>query len=445
MDCTGTYRSMLTDAVPFGSSLTFSIEHGSVDEVQADYSSTAYWYGRSTYTEKLTDTLDIGNPASEQAHGYSSPDPGAATSLTSTFEGNDGTPQLVTHLVRATGAPVSFKLTLDKRNRGVLLRRTSDQGASYQQAAVTVDGQPAGTWLEPLGNSDHRWLDDAFQLGAALTGGRSVITVRLSPVKDSPAWSAARYTAQSFVAPFADRRAPSHVTGLTATGGQNNAITLSWNPSSDTVGVDHYNVYGSQSSPVGIGPATLVGQTAASSCQHSGLGLRQRWYYRVVAVDAAGNAGAPSAQVSATTGDILRIEAEALLPPVETTAPAEAQGNCCGISWSGGAQLWFRPPVADNHVTVAFTVPVIGRYELSSVQTLAPDYGISNLAVDGTVVGTPFDGFHANGVAVSPLTDDGSVQLSAGRHVLTLTVTGKNAAAIGYSAGLDYLTLQLAG
>ncbi len=272
-----------------------------------------------------------------------------------------------------------------------------------------------------------------------------MITVRLSPVKDSPAWSAARYTAQSFVAPFADRRAPSQVTGLTATGGQNNAITLSWNPSSDTVGVDHYNVYGSQSSPVGIGPATLVGQTAASSCQHSGLGLRQRWYYRVVAVDAAGNAGAPSAQVSATTGDILRIEAEALLPPMETTAPAEAQGNCCGISWSGGAQLWFRPPTANNHVTVAFTVPVTGRYELSSVQTLAPDYGISNLAVDGTVVGTPFDGFHANGVAVSPLTDDGSVQLSAGRHVLTLTVTGKNAAAIGYSAGLDYLTLQLAG
>jgi hypothetical protein len=74
MDCTGTYRSMLTDAVSFGSSLTFSIEHGSVDEVQADYSSTAYWYGRSTYTEKLTDTLDIGNLASEQAHGYSSPD-----------------------------------------------------------------------------------------------------------------------------------------------------------------------------------------------------------------------------------------------------------------------------------------------------------------------------------------------------------------------------------
>jgi len=29
--------------------------------------------------------------------------------------------------------------------------------------------------------------------------------------------------------------------------------------------------------------------------------------------------------------------------------------------------------------------------------------------------------------------------------LLTLTVTGKNAAAIGYSAGLDYLTLQLAG
>jgi Protein of unknown function (DUF2961) len=35
----------LGDAVPFSSSLRFGIEHGSENEVDAVYSSTAYWYG----------------------------------------------------------------------------------------------------------------------------------------------------------------------------------------------------------------------------------------------------------------------------------------------------------------------------------------------------------------------------------------------------------------
>ncbi|MGI8680036.1 MAG: DUF2961 domain-containing protein [Jatrophihabitans sp.] len=54
-DCTGTYRSMIADAVPFESSLRFSIEHGPVgDNVPATYSSTAYWYGPLTDSDGPT-------------------------------------------------------------------------------------------------------------------------------------------------------------------------------------------------------------------------------------------------------------------------------------------------------------------------------------------------------------------------------------------------------
>ena len=80
---------------------------------------------------------------------------------------------------------------------------------------------------------------------------------------------------------------------------------------------------------------------------------------------------------------------------------------------------------------------------MTTVQTLAPDYGISTLAVDGTTVGTPVDGYHAGSVAITPVTDDGQLQLAAGRHLLTLMVTGKNAASSNYLAGLDYLSLRL--
>jgi hypothetical protein len=410
--------------------------------VPAKYSSTAYWYGQATNAARVTDTIDVANPANEQAHGYTSSDPGAPVTLTSTYEGNDGAPRPITGDLRATGAAVSFTISIDQANRGVLLRRTSDQAQAGQQAAVLVDGRPVGMWSEPLGNGAHRWLDDSFVLPASATAGREQVVMTLQPVAGSPAWSASSYAAHSLVAPFTDRRAPSQPTGLTATPDQTNAIALHWTPPSDNVGVDHYNVYASLA-PVAIGPDTLVGTTPEPAFDHTGLGLRQTWYYRVVAIDAAGNASTPSPEASATTGDTVRIEAESLLPPVEATTSATAQGNCCGISWSGGAQLWFHAAAASNHVTLAFTVPTTGTYDLATVQTLAPDYGITTLAVDGTAVTTPFDGYHAGGVALSPVTDDGQRQLAAGRHLLALTVTGKNVAATNYLAGLDYLSLRL--
>ncbi|MGB9184207.1 MAG: DUF2961 domain-containing protein [Solirubrobacteraceae bacterium] len=442
MDCTTTYRSMIADAVPFASSLTFGIEHGPVNDVPANYSSTAYWYGQGTSAKTTSDTLSVGDPASEAQHHYSSSDPGSASTLTDTFEGNDGAPQPFTHTLRATTAPVSFTMQIDPQNKGVELRRTADQAMAYQSAAVTVNGQPAGTWLEPLGNTYHRWLDDEFQLPATLTAHQRDLRITLTPTSGAPAWSAASYTALSLVRPFTDRQPPSQVTGLTATSGTSDQISLSWQPASDNVGVDHYNVYGSTDPSFAVGPATLRGQTSSPSFTDTGLGLRQTWYYRVVAVDAAGNAGQPSPQASATTGDTARIEAESLLPAVSSTAPAVAQGDCCGVSWSAGAQLWFQGAKSGDQVTVAFTAPTTGSYDLQVVQTKAGDYGINSLAVDGKPVGSPFDAYNPT-VTIAPPIDEGQIALTAGRHTLTVTVTGKNAAAAGYFAGLDYLTLRL--
>lgn len=43
--CTTAYRLWLAEAVPFHSSIAFGIQHGGVNEIDADYSSTAFWYG----------------------------------------------------------------------------------------------------------------------------------------------------------------------------------------------------------------------------------------------------------------------------------------------------------------------------------------------------------------------------------------------------------------
>ena len=116
-----------------------------------------------------------------------------------------------------------------------MLRRTSDQQNAYQRAEVTVDGKNAGTWLEPLGNTGHRWLDDDFVLPASFTAAKSHLVVTLTPTAGAPAWTAASYSALSDVPPFLDRTAPEAVSGITATGGTTNTIGLSWQPARDNV------------------------------------------------------------------------------------------------------------------------------------------------------------------------------------------------------------------
>ena len=220
--CDSAYRLMIGDAVPFQTALRFGIEHGPANDEPASYGSTAFSYQQPDPALKRSDVIDVGDPASEAAHGYSSAQPGPVAPLTSFFEGDDDTDE-VTDEGRATTAPVTFKLRVEPGNGGVRLRRTSDQQAGYQAARVLVDGAVIGTWQQPLENRLKRWLDDSFELPPAATAGKREITVRLEPVAGASPWHAARYVALSHVKPFDDREAPAQVAGLTARGGDTNA------------------------------------------------------------------------------------------------------------------------------------------------------------------------------------------------------------------------------
>ncbi|MEU4480508.1 DUF2961 domain-containing protein [Micromonospora sp. NPDC023966] len=440
-DCTGAYRLTLAESVAFSTGLRFGIEHGPGDQDPARYGSTAYWYGQDTVGQRWTDTVDVGDTASEVAHQYASG--GDRTVLTATFEGDDGAPRPVTDDVRASTDPIRFRVALDEDNAGAVLRRVGDQSAGYQSVAVQVDGRDAGTWSQPLANTSHRWLEDEYRLPAALTRGRDAVTVTLTPTAGAPAWSAARYAVLSLVTPFTDHQPPGAVSGLTATSGTTNAVTVAWQPAPDDVYAPRYEVFASRQADFTPGPDNRVGTTTRPSFEHAGLGLRETWYYRVRAVDAAGNAGPYSPTASATTGDTLRIEGESLLPAVSADAPADPQGDCCGIHWSQSAQLWFHANGPNQSVTVNFTVPTTGTYDLRLVQTLARDYGTNTVAIDGARIGPAFDAYHSPEVVVSDPLDYGRRELTAGRHTLTLTVTGKAAASVGYLAGLDYVEARL--
>ncbi|HET6289392.1 MAG TPA: fibronectin type III domain-containing protein, partial [Amycolatopsis sp.] len=89
-----------------------------------------------------------------------------------------------------------------------------------------------------------------------------------------------------------DTEAPGVPAGLTAADVTQSSVALSWNASSDNVGVVGYDVYNG---------ATLVKTVAGTTATVDGLAPGTEYSFTVVAKDAAGNASAPSAAVTAKT------------------------------------------------------------------------------------------------------------------------------------------------
>ncbi|WP_245574008.1 glycoside hydrolase family 172 protein [Amycolatopsis nigrescens] len=203
--CLNAYRLMVADAVPFGSSLEFDIEHGPNSDRAANYSSTAYWYGQPSPSLAKTDTVDAADDASRALHGYSATGETRGT-LTSTFEGRGDTTPVTGGTTSATG-PVRFTAKVEQANGGLRLHRVSDQANGFQRANVFIDDRLVGEWYQPLTNGHSRWLEDGFDIPAALTGGKAAVQVRLEPVGGAPAWSGSRYTVFSQIGPGVDAAA----------------------------------------------------------------------------------------------------------------------------------------------------------------------------------------------------------------------------------------------
>ena len=89
-----------------------------------------------------------------------------------------------------------------------------------------------------------------------------------------------------------DTVAPSVPTGLTASAVSASRINLTWNASTDNVGVTGYRIFrgGSQ-----------IAATVSASYSNTGLSASTAYSYTVAAHDAAGNVSAQSAAASATT------------------------------------------------------------------------------------------------------------------------------------------------
>jgi hypothetical protein len=125
----------------------------------------------------------------------------------------------------------------------------------------------------------------------------------------------------------ADTTAPTAVTGLTGSSSETD-VTLGWNASTDNVGVDHYRVYRGTTADFSIDGLTPIAQTGSVTYLDSALPEGQ-WYYRVVAVDAAGNVSALSAPV----GVLVDIDTDAPTTPTGLTGSIASDGDV-NLAWS---------------------------------------------------------------------------------------------------------------
>jgi hypothetical protein len=177
---------------------------------------------------------------------------------------------------------------------------------SWSESTLTWTNRPAtGALLGNLASATTPDTAYAAQLDPVALGagaGRPT-TVALSTTSSDDLWlwsndhpdSALRPSLVLTYAP--DTTAPSAPGAPVATV-SGSTVSLSWPAATDDVAVTGYTVHRSATAGTTPSAATQVGSTTGTS--FSEPVAAGTWYYRVVAKDAAGNAGAPSAQTSAT-------------------------------------------------------------------------------------------------------------------------------------------------
>jgi len=145
-----------------------------------------------------------------------------------------------------------------------------------------------------------------------------------------------------------DTQAPSAPAGLTATAVSSSQINLSWNASTDNVGVAGYDIFrfGAQ-----------IASSTTTSYSNTGLTAATAYSYTVKARDAAGNVSAASNTASATTQSggstgaaLSRSGWTATSSPTSGDVPANLLDGNMSTRWSTGA-----PMVNGQSITIDMT------------------------------------------------------------------------------------------
>jgi hypothetical protein len=149
---------------------------------------------------------------------------------------------------------------------------------------------------------------------------------------------------------------------------------------------------------------------------------------------------------------VLRPLAQYVVPRVrgaiegESMKITQAIGTAEPQDWdetSGGRHLWWHAGMKPgDSLTLSFPAPKAGKYQVIGRFLTARDYGIHQIAINGTKAGPP-QYFNSPDVKATGDINLGVFALAEGDNQFSATVVGANGKAVkSYMLGLDYLLLK---
>ena len=111
-----------------------------------------------------------------------------------------------------------------------------------------------------------------------------------------------------------------------------------------------------------------------------------------------------------------------------------------GPFWSGDMVLTWEPSVVGEKVELELPAATSGKFQVVARFTKSIESGVFQLSMDGQHLGQPVDLYNPKLQAAEPLSL-GIVELTEGKHLLGVELTGKNPVANNSSLGLDYIKL----
>ncbi|MEX2185986.1 MAG: VCBS repeat-containing protein, partial [Pirellulales bacterium] len=122
---------------------------------------------------------------------------------------------------------------------------------------------------------------------------------------------------------------------------------------------------------------------------------------------------------------------------------AQDMANFKKDRWSGGKQLFWSGGKPGAKLELEFDVADAGKFNVAAALTMAGDYGVVQLFLDGEKLCEPLDLYNYPDVVTSGVLDLGTREVAAGKHLLSVEIAGANPAAQqAYMFGLDYLLLS---
>jgi hypothetical protein len=138
------------------------------------------------------------------------------------------------------------------------------------------------------------------------------------------------------------------------------------------------------------------------------------------------------------------LEGESLKVIEATSGQARVQkmGAFKTDRWSGDEQLFWTGAKPGDRLVLEISVPTAGRYEIAAALTMARDYAVVQLRLEGQPLGEALDLYHyPDVVSTGPLLL-GERELAAGPHRLAIEIIGANDSAVkAHMVGLDYVKL----